>query len=177
MAGLAMVYHADKRDGDALRLLDSALAMMPEISFVEKKATIFLPVGNTAKTDSLLAVIETMMNKDEAAGSINNAERALVYAKFNYKPSEALAHATKEIALRPDNITAQFAMAFWFFRTSKLAQARISPQKRYAKTLVMLICLLWQQPLSKSQGMRQRRKNTGNRWGDYKPVLHIKSVI
>lgn len=124
MAGLAMVYHAEKRDGDALRLLDSALSMMPEISFVEKKATIFHHQGNTHKTDSLLAVIENMMNDDEAAGHINNAERALIYAKFNYKPAEALAHATKEIAIRPDNITAQFAMAYSLFRASKFSQAR-----------------------------------------------------
>ena len=54
---------------------------------------------------------------------LNDAERAIVYCKNNFKVIDALNHAKKEIAKRPENITAQFAMAYSLFRNSRFTEA------------------------------------------------------
>ncbi len=124
MAGLAMVYKTQKRFDEALLLLDTAVTMIPEVAFLEKKAEVQQELGNKKAVDSLLAIIQTMMNEDEQAGHINHAERAILYSKHNYKNADALHHAEIEIKERPDNITAQYAMAYALFRNNKYAESK-----------------------------------------------------
>ncbi len=112
LAGLAMVWHKKSKDGAALALLDSALTLQPEVLFVEHKAEIMADLGMTHERDSLESVMESMLDQDEAAGHFNHAERAISYCRLHYKPLQALAHARLEIAQRPNNMTAQYAMAF-----------------------------------------------------------------
>lgn len=124
LAGIASVRQTQQQFEEAITLLDTALAMVPEISFVEKKAEIQQERGDTEGLKASLAIIEQMMNEDEQAGHVNHSDRALVYAKFSYKSDVALAHARKDIAMRPDNITSQYAMAYALYRNGKFIEAK-----------------------------------------------------
>ncbi|MDZ4745104.1 MAG: hypothetical protein SGJ05_03780 [bacterium] len=124
LAGLASVRQSQKRSDEAMQLLDAAIKMVPEVSFVEKKAEIEQERGNADGVTALLAEIETMMNEDEQAGHINYSDRALLYSRFNYKPEVALENARKDIAIRPDNITSQYAMAYALYRNGKSIEAK-----------------------------------------------------
>ncbi|MBK9247798.1 MAG: tetratricopeptide repeat protein [Ignavibacteria bacterium] len=124
LAGLAMVYKTRHEFDAASALLDSAITMIPEVAFYEKKAEIEELRGNTTAVDSLLAAIEIMLDEDEQAGHINHADRALLYAKHSYKIDAAINHAVLEIKLRPNNITAQYAMAYTLFRNQRYQEAK-----------------------------------------------------
>lgn len=124
IAGLANVYKSQQRYDEAALLLDTALTMIPEVAFLERKTEIEQELGNKKAVDSLLTIIQTMMDEDEQAGHINHAERAIVYSKHNYKNDEALKHAEIEIKQRPNNITTQYAMAYSLFRSNRQAEAK-----------------------------------------------------
>lgn len=124
LAGLAMLRRSEKNYNEARQLLDTAFAMIPEVSFVEKRVSIERDAGNSKAADSLMVLIEQMLNEDESAGHINHSERALVYSRYNYKVQDALRHAEIEIQQRPDNITAQYAMGYALFRNARYNEAR-----------------------------------------------------
>ncbi|MBI3260644.1 MAG: transposase [Ignavibacteriae bacterium] len=129
IAGLAMVYKTQKRYNEALLLLDTAVTMIPEVTFLEKKAEVEQELGNKRAVDSLLNIIQTMLDEDEQAGHINHAERAILYSKHNYKSADALKHAEIEIKQRPDNITTQYAMAYTLSRNNRYPEAKIYMNK------------------------------------------------
>ncbi len=124
LAGLAMVHKTRHEFDAASALLDSAITMIPEVAFYEKKAEVEELRGNTKAVDSLLAVIEIMLDEDEQAGHINHSDRAILYAKHSYKIDEAIKHAALEIKLRPNNITAQYAMAYTLFRNQRYQESK-----------------------------------------------------
>ncbi len=129
LAGLAMVLHERQQDASALTLLDSALALQPEVSFMENKAVIMRGRGQNAQSDSLMHIVETMLDEDESAGHINDAERALAYCKVGYKVKEALNYARKEIRTRPNNMTAQYAMAAALRQNAQYKEAQTYIQR------------------------------------------------
>lgn len=124
LAGIASVRTTQQRYDEALQLLDTALALVPEVSFMEKKAEVFRLRGDSAALLNALTTIEAMMNEDEQAGHVNYSDRALLYARFNYKPAVSLASARKDIAMRPDNITSEYAMAYALYRNGNTAEAK-----------------------------------------------------
>ncbi|MBS1560953.1 MAG: hypothetical protein JSS89_05065 [Bacteroidetes bacterium] len=111
LAGLARLRRASHNYDAARALLDTAIAMIPEVSFMEEKAGIAADQGNKAEEMALLAEIERMLDEDEAAGHKNDAERAMIYARHGYKLDDARRHAEQEYATRPKNKTAQQALA------------------------------------------------------------------
>lgn len=123
LGGLARVRAAQGRVDDALRLLDSASAAMPEFSFVQLKADLYRARGDARRADSLVTVVETMLKSDEAAGHNVDKEYALLWAEQRMKPELAVERARKELARRPDNIEAEHAMALALFRAGKVDEA------------------------------------------------------
>lgn len=124
LAGLAKIEYKKQNYPLALTLLDSAIRMVPEISFVEQKAEIYRTTNNYSALNLCLEQMEKMLDEDESAGHSNYGDRALIYATNNYKVSAALDYARKELALRPNNITAQFTMAKVLVANKKIAEAK-----------------------------------------------------
>ena len=124
LGGLARISAAAGRTDEAMRMLDSAIDIMPEYSFVELKAEILRASGNSAAADSLIAEVEGMLGEDEQAGHSVDLAYALLYNTHNVKAAEALARSQKEVALRPENMEAQHAMALSLFRSGRAAEAR-----------------------------------------------------
>ncbi len=143
MAGLAMILHKQNQDAKALNLLDSALSLQPEVAFVEKKAEIMNDRGMTAQRDSLMGIVEKMLDEDQAAGHYNDAERAITYCRMQYKVDKALKHAQAELAKRPNNMTAQYAMALSLVANSRADEAKAyidQALRRGTKDPDMLAC-------------------------------------
>lgn len=124
LAGIASVLKAQKKYSEAMLYLDSAVALMPEVAFVELQAEIELERGNIQAAMKYVAMMDAMLDEDEASGHQNKADRALLYAKFNYKLDTALHLAKQEIAERPNNITAQYVMAFTLLKNNQAKEAQ-----------------------------------------------------
>lgn len=124
LAGIARVRAAQDRNSEALALLDSAIVLIPEFSFVELQADIRRASGDDRGADSLIAVVEEMLKEDEAAGHLADKEFALLYANHAIKGDEAERRARKELESRPENIEAQHAYALALLRRGDAAGAR-----------------------------------------------------
>lgn len=125
LAGLARVRLAQGSEGEALALLDSAIALAAEFSFVELKAEILRAAGNAAAADSLVAEVRTMLAEDEASGHRMDRETALLLVAHGIGTEEAVARARAELERRPDNIDAQHAMAYVLFRAGEMEEAKL----------------------------------------------------
>lgn len=124
LAGRARIAAQRGDDDGALALLDRAIALVPEFSFVETQAAIHRASGNDAAADSLLVVIEQMLAEDEASGHAMDRELAMIYADHGVKLDEALRRATTELAKRPHNIDALDAMAYVLLRSGRADEAK-----------------------------------------------------
>lgn len=123
LAGLARVFIAKGMNDSALALLNDAIALVPEFSFVELQAEIHRVAGNHHAADSLVAMVESMLREDEASGHVMDRELALLYAAHGIKLDEALVRAGRELERRPENIDAQDAMAYVLLRAGKPREA------------------------------------------------------
>lgn len=131
LAGLARLYAAQGKADSAVLLLDKAVGMVAEFSFVELKAEIYRAAGNDRAADSLVAEVEKMLGEDEASGHHVDRELALLYAAHGIKMDEAVARATTELERRPQNIDAQATMAYVLFRAGKAEEAKLYMQKAF----------------------------------------------
>lgn len=121
--GIAKIFAAKAQYPMALSLLDTATGFIPEFSFVEMKADIYRVMGDNAKADAAIEQVESMLAEDEAAGHHADKEFALMYANHNVRSDEALKRARKEYVGRPNNIDAQYALAFALYRAGNHDEA------------------------------------------------------
>ena len=129
LAGLANVHLAKGEDTLALTLLDQAIGLVPEFSFVELKADMHRAAGNHRAADSIVALVEEMLAEDEASGHSMDRELALLYARHGVKLNEALARAEKEFARRPENTEAADMMAYVLLQAGKTDEAGMYMEK------------------------------------------------
>ncbi len=123
LAGLARVLEKRSRLDSAESLTDKALRLQPEISFVEQRIALAQSKQNKVAADSLKSLMIAMFDEDEQAGHVNFAERAICYCTYGIHPDQALRYAQKELSLRPENITAQYAMALALHAHGRNAEA------------------------------------------------------
>lgn len=124
LAGLARIEYANSRTNNALRLLDSASALVPEFSFAQLKADILRAEGRLPEEAQILRQIEDMLAEDVASGHTMDREFAMLYATRGINVNVAKDYARKELAKRPNNIEAKYTMALAHFRSGELADAQ-----------------------------------------------------
>jgi tetratricopeptide (TPR) repeat protein len=124
LAGLARLAHERGDRETSLRMIDSAIALVPEFSFVQLKSELLRESGRTAEADALVASIEEMLAEDEASGHEMNLELARLYADNRMKLDVALERARRELDRRPENIDAQHAMAYVLAQSGRVSEAR-----------------------------------------------------
>ena len=103
LAALAQVMAERGNNDSALALLDEAIALVPEFSFVQMKADIHRLAGRDDRADSLVKVVTSMLAEDEASGHSMNLEMVRLYATHETNLDEALRRAQEEVKKRPDN--------------------------------------------------------------------------
>ena len=122
LEGLARIEKSRKNYDQALKYLDEAAAIMPEVSFHEEMADIYARQGLKEKSEAKFAEVVEMLKTDEASGHIVYLDLAKFYLKFG-RYDEALAYGQKEYDARPDNIDVCRAMAEIYFRKNELDKA------------------------------------------------------
>lgn len=128
LAGLAKVEQKKKRYNAALKLLDSAAALLPEFSFHEQMADIYALTSDTAKAQRKYNEVRKMLETDAKSGHSVSLELAKLYVKMNLLDS-AKKYAMEEYAVRPQNIDVNKELAWIEFKEKNLAKSREYLQK------------------------------------------------
>lgn len=100
---LAKIEMKKQRYPEALSLLDSAAAIMPEFSFHEMMADIYAAQGDKDKAQAKYAEVAKMLDEDEQSGHIVALDKAKLFVKMNEWDS-ANKYAQQEFITRPNNI-------------------------------------------------------------------------
>lgn len=122
LEGLARVEKSRKNYDRALKYLNEAAAIMPEVSFHEEMADIYARQGLTEKADAKFTEVVEMLKQDEASGHIVYLDLAKFHLKFG-RYDQALAYAQKEYEVRPENIDVCRTMGEIYFRKNDLVKA------------------------------------------------------
>jgi tetratricopeptide (TPR) repeat protein len=124
LGSLAKVRAAEKNYSEAIKLLDSASALVPEFSFAQLKADILNIQGQRQAEAMIITDIEEGLAEDEASGHAMDREFAMLYATRGIKQAKAEEYARKEFAKRPKNHDAKATLAIACLRSGKLEEAR-----------------------------------------------------
>ncbi len=129
MAGLAKVETKKKNYVRALALLDSANAIMPQSSFEEQKADVYLAMGDTKKAMDKYAEVQKLLVADANSGHHSvSLELSRSFIKTNQWDS-AKKYAMIEYAIRPKNIDVNNELAWIAYNQNDYTNA-----KTYLKT-------------------------------------------
>jgi len=129
MAGLAKVETKKKNYTRAIALLDSAIAIMPQSSFKEQKADVYLAMGETKKAMDKYAEVQKVLTED--ANSVHHSvslELSRSFIKTN-QWDNAKKYALMEYAMRPKNIDVNNELAWIAYNQGNHTKA-----KEYLKT-------------------------------------------
>ncbi len=132
MAGLAKVEAKKKNYTRAIALLDSANAIMPQSSFEEQKADVYLAMGDTKIAMDKYAEVQKLLIEDANSGHHSVAlELCRSFIKTN-QWDNAKKYAMMEYAIRPKNIDVNNELAWIAYNQNDQANA-----KAYLKTALM----------------------------------------
>jgi tetratricopeptide (TPR) repeat protein len=115
MAGLAKLAVKKKNYDQALQYLDSAVAILPEFSFHEQMAGIYMLQGHKEKAMAKYNEVISMLKEDEASGHFVALEMARLYVHAN-DWNNAEKYAMMEYAARPANIDVASELAWIYFK-------------------------------------------------------------
>ena len=122
LEGLARIEKYKKNYKQALKYLDEAVAIIPEVSFHEEMADIYLLQGDTNKSNTKYMACIEMLKLDAASGHIVYLDLAKIYIKIEMYDS-AYIYASKEYETRPNNIDVNRVMAEMYMKKQNPAKA------------------------------------------------------
>ncbi len=123
LEGLARVEKSRKNYLKALDLLKQASDIMPEFSFHEEMADIYVLQGEKQKASDKYTEVLDMLKKDEKSGHTVSLEMCRVYTKAGMYDM-AIDQATTEFNQRPLNIEVNQALAWANFLKKETEKAR-----------------------------------------------------
>lgn len=123
LAGLAKIEQKKMNYDNALKLLDSAAAIMPEFSFYEQMGDIYALQGDNDKAQKKYAEVKEMLDEDAKSGHLVNLELAKLYVKMN-KFDLAKKHAMEEYAVRPANIDVNKELAWIAYKENDMKKSK-----------------------------------------------------
>jgi len=124
MAGLAKVATKMKNYARALALLDSANAIMPQSSFEEQKAEVYMAMGDTKKAMDKYMEVQQLLIKDACSPQHSvSLELAKSFERTNQWDS-AKKYAAMEYAIRPKNIDVNNELAWITYNLGDYTKAK-----------------------------------------------------
>ncbi len=123
LEGLAKVEESRKNFPKALDLLKQAALIMPEFSFHEKMADIYLEQNQAENAKNKYLEVIEMLKADEKSGHTVSLEMCRVYTKAGMY-EEAEVQGLKEFKLRPKNIDVNLALASINFKKNDQQKAK-----------------------------------------------------
>lgn len=122
LEGLARIEKYRKNYEKALKYLDEAAAIMPEFSFHEEMADIYMLQGDQEKSMAKYKEVIEMLKEDAAAGHVVYLDLSKIYIKSNMVDS-AYVYGMKEYEMRPNNIDVNRNMAEIYLMKKDFAKA------------------------------------------------------
>ena len=123
IAGLAKIEEKKKNYAAALKLLESAAAILPEFSFHEQMADIYYLQGDVDNASKKYNEVRAMLSQDEASGHAVALEIAKLYVKMN-DFSSAEKYALQEYATRSKNIDVAKELAWIAYKKDDIIRAK-----------------------------------------------------
>lgn len=128
MAGLARIAKSKGNYDQAIAMLDQAVNTMPEFSFYEDMADVYIAKGQPEKAKELYTKVIGMLKEDAASGHYADMELAKAYLHLG-DINNALTYATTEYNRRPENIDVNSTMAWVLYKKGDYAGAQQYMQK------------------------------------------------
>jgi tetratricopeptide (TPR) repeat protein len=128
MAGLARTEAGNGKHNEALAMLEKAVKIIPEFSFYEDMADVYIAKNQPEKAKQLYADVITMLKEDAASGHYADMDLAKAYLHIG-DVNNALAHAQTEYKRRPENIDANSTMAWVLYHKGDYTEAQKYMQK------------------------------------------------
>ncbi|MDZ4824587.1 MAG: tetratricopeptide repeat protein [Flavobacteriales bacterium] len=123
LAALASVELKKGNKEEAEKLLNEAVAIIPEFSFYVDLAAIYQETGRTELAKKTTDEILAMMADDEAKGHDMSLEYAKIYLNLVNDYDKALQYAMLEHNARPANIDVNKVLAEIYFKKGNMAEA------------------------------------------------------
>jgi tetratricopeptide (TPR) repeat protein len=128
LGGIAALYAKAGQYDKALTVYAKALEIMPEFSFQEEMARIYVTTKNPKAPEAIKATI-AMLKEDEEAGHDADLELANLHLTLDKDLESAYRYAERAHKKRPDNLDVNRAMALVL-----AAQGKKEEAKKYATT-------------------------------------------
>lgn len=123
IAGLASVEAKRGNTDAAMKLLDQAAKIIPEVSFTLQKARLLKSIGNEQAAKDLAEESLTMMKEDTEKGHKMDLELAHVHLDLLGDAPTALQYAKTEFAQRPKNVDVNKMLATAYYVSGDYTQA------------------------------------------------------
>lgn len=104
LAALGKLEMQKQNYPEAEKLLDQAIASIPEVGFYIAKAELKLKTNQSEEANQLAKQVIEMLKADEQAGHKMDLTYAYVYKNLLADPKTSLEYVNKEYAVRPNNI-------------------------------------------------------------------------
>jgi tetratricopeptide (TPR) repeat protein len=122
MAGLGKLRGTQGRYDEAIKLYQSAIAVVPMPLFVAELGDIYSKAGNSAEAKKQYQLVEYIGKLGHINQVLHNRDLALFYADHDIKLDEALALAHKEFEVRHDIYTWD-ALAWALYKNGQYQEA------------------------------------------------------
>ena len=122
LAGLAKLRGNQGRYAEAIKLYQSAVAIVPMPMYVAELGDVYLKAGNSAEAKKQYQLVEYIGLLGHINQVLHNRDLALFYADHNMKLGEAVALAHKEFEVRHDIYTWD-VLAWALYKNGKYQEA------------------------------------------------------
>ncbi len=129
IAGLGSVEAAKGNYAAAEQFLIQAIEIMPEVSFKQELAMIYMETSKKAEAIKLGEELLIMMAEDEASGHVMSLEKAWVHLHLLNDVKNAKALVLEEYKVRPDNIQVNLRLAEILWSQKDYEKAEMHIQK------------------------------------------------
>jgi tetratricopeptide (TPR) repeat protein len=123
LASLAQLRFAQKQFGEAIKLYEKAIAILPMPDYIAALGDIYAKSGRPEEARRQFELVEYIGRLNEINKVLYNRELAYFYADHSIKPKEGLELALRELEYRRD-VYAYDVVAWNLYRNGKLEDAR-----------------------------------------------------
>jgi tetratricopeptide (TPR) repeat protein len=123
LASLAQLRFAQEQYGDAIKLYEKAIAILPMPDYIAALGDIYAKSGRRKEAQRQFELVEYIGRLNEINKVLYNRELAYFYADHDIKPREGLELALRELEYRRD-IYAYDVVAWNLYRNGKFEEAR-----------------------------------------------------
>ncbi len=124
MAALAQLKSDEGKPDEAVRLLEQAISVIPEIGFYIQLAEIYKSKNQNEKFAEIMADIDEMFEDDRKSGHNMDLDYANTLLSLTDRDDEAKKYLDNEYKMRPENIEVNLSLAKYYQKKSNTQKAK-----------------------------------------------------